>query len=65
MIKIIKPGSIQEAKCKYCGCLFSFEEEDVRAKITVYTGGSLGNTTVGKYIICPQCKKEVISEEVR
>jgi len=65
MIKIIKPGTKQEKHCDYCGCLFSFEEEDVRAKTTVHTGGFPGIAKGGTYINCPQCKKEISLEAVR
>ena len=65
MIKIIKPGTKREKRCDYCGCLFSFEEEDIRAKTTVHTGGFPGITKSGTYINCPQCKKEISLEAVR
>lgn len=29
MIKIIKPGNVGKAECKICGCIFTFEYEDI------------------------------------
>ena len=29
MIKIIKPGNKWILTCPYCGCVFSYEEEDI------------------------------------
>ena len=30
MIKIIKPGTRTVTSCEYCGCKFSYEEEDIK-----------------------------------
>lgn len=35
MIKIIKSGTIQEKHCERCGCIFSFEEEDIETEVNV------------------------------
>lgn len=32
MIKIIRKGTRKVQECKECGCLFSYEEEDVKTK---------------------------------
>lgn len=29
MIEIIKPGTKEKISCKSCGCLFSYEKEDI------------------------------------
>lgn len=29
MIKIIKPGTKEKISCNSCGCLFSYEKEDI------------------------------------
>lgn len=54
MIKIIRKGTRKIQECKECGCLFSYEEEDVKTK-----SDCLGIMPVyyEKYINCPQCKK--------
>ena len=38
MIKIIEKGTKHKIRCKDCGCLFSFDDEDVniRTKISIY-----------------------------
>lgn len=53
MIKIIKPGKLKVAKCKYCECEFSYEKEDVH-----YTG----QRDEYNYVTCPCCMKMVIVE---
>ena len=53
MIKIIKEGTRKIAKCSVCGCVFSYEEEDIHM---------IPNTkrnSVTLYINCPQCNKAV------
>lgn len=48
MIKIIKKGTREIRECDNCGCLFSFDEEDI-----------LGGKGLQKYIKCPQCDYKV------
>ena len=52
MIKIIKPGTRRITVCLYCGCEFSFEDEDTFEKCID------GYKTYQKYVVCPQCHKE-------
>ena len=52
MIKIIEHGTIERKRCKNCGCLFSYEKEDIEHN----THCNFGNYD---YIICPQCKYEI------
>lgn len=63
MIKIIKPGTITELRCYKCGCLFSYEKEDIEIKKRIHQTLSL--STQYKYITCPQCKKEITLEATR
>lgn len=55
MIKIIKEGTRKAAKCEYCGCEFSYEDEDIQHV----------NHGYKKYVVCPQCKKEFVVEQTR
>lgn len=55
MIKIIKEGTREVAKCEYCGCEFSYEDEDIQHVNHGYM----------KYVVCPQCKKELVVEQTR
>ena len=50
MVKIIKFGTIQKTTCKECGCLFSFEEEDLKPQ----------KDRIKKAIDCPQCGHEIV-----
>jgi len=45
MIEIIKCGTKKTHKCNECGCLFSYEEEDV----------NVGVFNAVDTIQCPQC----------
>nr|DAR67931.1 MAG TPA: zinc-ribbon family protein [Caudoviricetes sp.] len=62
MIKIIRKGTRKIQECKECGCLFSYEKEDVTTK-----SNCLGIMPVyyEKYINCPQCKKNITLEEIK
>lgn len=52
MIKIIKPGNKWILTCPYCGCVFSYEEEDVHCFQT--------HMNEYEYMVqCPQCKRGV------
>lgn len=54
MIKIIEHGTIEKKRCEKCGCLFSYEKEDVEYN----THCDFGEFSY-KYVICPQCKEEI------
>lgn len=56
MIKIIEKGTKHKIRCKDCGCLFSFDDEDVniRTKISIY------GIEVYEIIVCPQCENEIV-----
>ena len=54
MIEIIKTGTKTKCTCKECGCIFSYESDDVKIKEAAYYGG--GDT---KYIDCPQCSNRI------
>lgn len=50
MIKIIKPGKCFTAECVNCGCIFSYEFEDV----------TLGNQLDPEnFVNCPCCGKSL------
>ncbi len=51
MVKIIKPGKLRVAKCKYCECEFSYEKEDIHY---------LDPGDDSMYVTCPCCTKIVI-----
>lgn len=69
MIKIIKEGTRKVAKCEYCGCEFSYEDEDIQhLEVGRYNEWELVRGIkhgYKKYVVCPQCKKELVVEQTR
>ena len=63
MIKIIKKGTKKTQECNFCGCIFSYEEEDIITK--TYAEETFHHVYVNDVIYCPQCKKEIILKETR
>lgn len=62
MIEIIKKGTKKNQECNFCGCIFSYnEEEDIITK--AYGEGTFHH--VKDIIYCPQCKKEIILKGTR
>lgn len=59
MIKIIKRGTRKTCTCNNCGCVFSYEEEDV--EIT-YTSSNVFDVVAIK---CPQCDTEIILSQTK
>lgn len=55
MIKIIERGTIERKRCYNCGCLFSYEKEDIERG----TNFSFGVFAGCEYVICPQCKEKI------
>lgn len=72
MIKIIKEGTKNRLTCEYCGCVFSFEDEDLihleprrdengNYVYDVRVKGLLNGYK--RFIVCPQCDKETEIKE--
>lgn len=61
MIKIIQTGTRRKRSCEECGCLFSFEEEDVQAEASLKEGWQPRE----KFVECPQCHAKVVIMAVR
>jgi len=55
MIEIIKHGTKQKTTCKKCGCVFSFEDTDLKPQID----------PIKRAIDCPQCRNEIVLFNVR
>ena len=51
MITIIKHGTIKKKRCDSCGCVFTYEEEDISIH------DDLGSRY--SFVTCPQCKEEI------
>lgn len=65
MITIIKEGTKKEATCNKCGCVFSYENEDIQ-----HAGSELmriGHPTTyeKEFIECPQCKYRITLKATR
>jgi len=59
MKTIIKRGTKEVTTCKNCGCVFSYESEDMFEK-------DLDNYKAFKrYTFCPQCESEVVLMQTR
>ena len=55
MIRIINHGTIVKQRCNICGCLSSYEREDVISKRDEH---SIHGFTED-YIFCPQCNTKI------
>ena len=52
MIKVIKHGQTKfEHTCSRCGCVFTYEHEDIQSEAI----RSLTNYSSTRYVICPDC----------
>ncbi len=63
MIHIIENGTKQKTQCSECGCIFSFEKEDIEI-IGNYHPHKEYNS-MRKTIKCPQCNNVIVLEAVR
>jgi Fe2+ or Zn2+ uptake regulation protein len=68
MIKIIKEGTKKQATCDRCGCVFSYEAEDIEH--LEYQNEHLEFTQGIKhgfkqYVTCPQCKDKIVVSQTR
>lgn len=72
MIKILRPGTLQQIDCSHCGALLSYDEATDVQESTLPSrldtkGCSLPEPIRGKeyYIICPQCNNKIILSATR
>lgn len=63
MIKIIKPGTKKTAECENCGCLFSYEPDDVCKERRCINDSPLKSYKT--YICCPQCDQKIVLSQTR
>lgn len=68
MIKIIKAGTRRKAMCDECGCIFSYEAEDIK-HLEKHNGENhlVDGTKSGfkSCVICPQCHNGFIISQIR
>lgn len=68
MIKVLEPGRIKKCTCNNCGAILSYDEKEDILKSNVpaqLLGNSVGVSYIKKYIVCPQCKNEVVLSSIR
>ena len=68
MIEIIKRGTKEKRTCKECGCIFTYEEEDVEEHgyNACVQGEIVGHLPGYKKIIrCPQCETVITLEATK
>lgn len=58
MITIIEKGTKQKKKCDVCGCLFSYEDEDIDTYYSFLT-------PISKHIKCPQCENDILLQSFK
>lgn len=61
MIRIIKEGTKRVTNCDKCGCVFSYEGEDIHR----VTGANLSGITHREEIACPQCRHIIVLSSIR
>lgn len=59
MKTIIKKGTKEISTCDFCGCVFSYEKEDVINEDTDNYKG------FKEYVICPQCSMDIVLRQSR
>ena len=66
MIEIIKRGTKKKHKCSECGCIFSYEDEDVMCD-TVHNFVMFGVAGCAwEYSVqCPQCEEKIILKDYK
>lgn len=60
MIKIIEKGTNHKIRCNDCGCLFSFDDEDVNIRTGIGICGMEVRKKSYGIIVCPQCEYEIV-----
>jgi len=62
--KIIKEGTLMKVHCNECGCLFSYEKEDIKKREFSDPRDDIING-FKEWVVCPQCKSEVVLTQTR
>lgn len=57
MIEIIKQGTKNRVECSNCGALLSYSIDDIKTEDKYI---SQRETTIQKYIKCPQCNYKIV-----
>lgn len=75
MIKILRPGTLQQIGCSHCGALLSYDEAtDVQENTLPPCGSLVAKSDYSLleaiqakeyYIVCPQCNNKIILSATR
>ena len=66
MIEIIKRGTKKTHTCNNCGCVFSYEDEDVECDSKAFSFVNGIQRNVWEYSVkCPQCEEEIVLKNYR
>ena len=66
MIEIIKRGTKKTCTCDNCGCLFSYEEEDIKVEsYHAFDMIQMDSDTYSKTVECPQCNNKIILNQTK
>lgn len=62
MIKIVKAGTKRVEQCELCGCIFSFDDEDITSdwEESTMTVDAIPLQVYTEKITCPQCSSIII-----
>ena len=63
MIHIIEKGTKQKTQCSKCGCIFSFEKEDIEIMGNYHLYKEYNS--MRKIIKYPQCSNVIVLEAIR
>lgn len=64
MIEIIKKGTKEKCICKECGCVFTYEVEDIEEQYN-HNDVPAWYRQIKKIIRCPQCETVITLEATR
>jgi DNA-directed RNA polymerase subunit RPC12/RpoP len=64
MVEIIKRGTKNTCTCSECGCIFSYEDEDIE---NIYQGSyfSVSEMNHKNIVRCPQCGTEIVLKQTK
>lgn len=66
MIEIIKRGTKKTCTCKNCGCIFSYEDEDIKAEsYHALDIMQMGDDEYKELVRCPQCDEKIILKQTK
>lgn len=61
MIEIIKRGTKKTCTCDNCGCIFSYEDEDIEVKLYhAFDISQIADDEYKELVRCPQCDEKII-----